>query len=65
VLTLRWPLGDRKILMEKYDLLDINSETHVLCVEEKSRFYFISNDLRSFWILEKTKLNRGPWRDLF
>jgi hypothetical protein len=41
--------------MEGYDLLDIKSESQILSVEEKARFDFILNDLRSFWILEETK----------
>jgi hypothetical protein len=45
----------KKDLMEEYDLLDIKSESQILSVEEKARFDFILNDLRSFWILEETK----------
>jgi hypothetical protein len=40
--------------MEEYDLLDIKSESHILFVEENSRFNFILNDLKSFWIMEET-----------
>jgi hypothetical protein len=41
--------------MEEYDLLDIKSESQILSVEENSKFNFILNDLKSFWIMEETK----------
>jgi hypothetical protein len=41
--------------MEEYDLLDIKSESQILSTEETSRFNFILNDLKSFWIMEETK----------
>jgi hypothetical protein len=41
--------------MEEYDLLDMKSESHILSIEEKARFDFILNDLRSFWITEERK----------
>jgi hypothetical protein len=41
--------------MEEYDLLDIKSESQILSAEETSRFNFILNDLKSFWIMEETK----------
>jgi hypothetical protein len=41
--------------MEEYDLLDIKSESQILSVEENSKFNFILNDLKRFWITEKTK----------
>jgi hypothetical protein len=41
--------------MEEYDLLDIKSESQILSAAEMSRFNFILNDLKSFWIMEETK----------
>jgi hypothetical protein len=41
--------------MEEYDLLDIKSESQILSAVEMSRFNFILNDLKSFWIMEETK----------
>jgi hypothetical protein len=45
----------KKALMEEYDLLDIKSESLILSAVEMSRFNFILNDLKSFWIMEETK----------
>jgi hypothetical protein len=45
----------KKALMEEYDLLDIKSESQILSAIEISRFNFILNDLKSFWIMEETK----------